>query len=101
MYLVKSGRLQVLNDKGDHVIGLLEEGAVFGELSILDIPGNKHRNRRSATIKSVGYSTLYALTKDDLWHAISEYPNQHKRLIERGFWFQKIFTKVQSSIFLN
>lgn len=81
---MKSGRLQVLNDKQNEVIALLEEGAVFGELSILDIPGNKNKNRRSASIKSIGYSTLYSLTKDDLWHAISDYPSQHQNLIEKG-----------------
>lgn len=69
MYIVKIGSLQVLNDQKDKTIGVLEEGTVFGELSILNIPENKHKNRRSATIQSIGYSTLYALTKDDLWKA--------------------------------
>jgi CRP-like cAMP-binding protein len=69
MYVIKSGLLQVLNDRKDKVLCILEEGSVFGELSILNIPENKHKNRRSATIQSIGYSTLYALTKDDLWKA--------------------------------
>jgi CRP-like cAMP-binding protein len=84
MYLVKSGHLRVLNESQSQTLCILEEGAVFGELSILNIPGNRHKNRRSASIQSVGYSTLYALTKDDLWHALCDYPQQHKSLIEKG-----------------
>lgn len=86
MYLVKNGRLQIVDDKNGRVIGVLDSGAVFGELSILDIPGNKYKNRRSATIQSIGYSTLYSLTKNDLWNAISDYPQQYQKLIEKGFF---------------
>ncbi|KAI6191683.1 Cyclic nucleotide-binding domain-containing protein [Aphelenchoides bicaudatus] len=84
MYLIKNGRLRVLNENKNQTLALLEEGAVFGELSILHIPGNLHKNKRSASIQSVGYSTLYALTKDDLWQALYDYPKEHERLIEKG-----------------
>lgn len=76
--------MRVLNEAKNQTLCMLEEGAVFGELSILNIPGNRHKNRRSASIQSVGYSTLYALTKDDLWQALYDYPHQHNRLIEQG-----------------
>lgn len=39
MYIVKKGRLQVVSDDGQKVFATLQEGAVFGELSILNIPG--------------------------------------------------------------
>ena len=57
---------------------------MFGEISILDIPGSKAGNRRSANIRSVGYSDLFTLSKDDLWEALEEYPEAKKNLLEKG-----------------
>ena len=57
---------------------------MFGELSILDIAGNKNGNRRTASIRSVGYSDLFVLSKDDLWEALREYPEAKRMLIEKG-----------------
>ena len=54
---------------------------MFGEISILDIPGSKAGNRRSANIRSVGYSDLFTLSKDDLWEALEEYPEAKKNLL--------------------
>lgn len=39
MYIVKRGTLEVVSDDGQKVFVTLKEGTVFGELSILDIPG--------------------------------------------------------------
>lgn len=39
MYIVKRGRLQVVGDDGRQVFATLQDGAVFGELSILNIAG--------------------------------------------------------------
>lgn len=39
MYIVKRGMLQVVADDGIKVFATLSEGAVFGELSILNIAG--------------------------------------------------------------
>ncbi|KAI6180982.1 Cyclic nucleotide-binding domain-containing protein [Aphelenchoides besseyi] len=69
MYIVKRGRLQVVGDDGTTVLHTLQEGAVFGELSILNISGSKQGNRRSASIRSVGYTDLFGreiLQKDNL-----------------------------------
>uniref|UniRef100_A0A915DP61 Cyclic nucleotide-binding domain-containing protein n=1 Tax=Ditylenchus dipsaci TaxID=166011 RepID=A0A915DP61_9BILA len=41
MYIVKRGMLQVVADDGGKVFATLSEGAVFGELSILNIAGSK------------------------------------------------------------
>ena len=41
-------------------------------------------NRRSANIRSVGYSDLFSLSKDDLWETLEEYPEAKKALLEKG-----------------
>jgi CRP-like cAMP-binding protein len=40
MYIVKKGRLSVVSEDGQTVFATLTDGAVFGELSILNIQGN-------------------------------------------------------------
>ena len=57
------------------------DGAVFGEVSILNIPGNKTGNRRTANVRSVGYSDLFSLSKDDLWDTLAEYPEAKQKYI--------------------
>ncbi|CAJ0608047.1 unnamed protein product [Cylicocyclus nassatus] len=84
MYIVKEGAVEVVNEDGTKVFVRLGEGTVFGELSILNIPGNKNGNRRTANVRSVGYSDLYVLSKDDLWAALREYPEAKYSLMEKG-----------------
>ncbi|CAG9534591.1 unnamed protein product [Cercopithifilaria johnstoni] len=84
MYIVKRGKLQVVADDGIKIFATLQEGAVFGELSILNIAGSKNGNRRTANVRSVGYTDLFALNKNDLWIALKEYPDARKLLIAKG-----------------
>jgi cyclic nucleotide gated channel alpha 3 len=84
MYFIKTGQLQVVSPDGNQVFATLGAGAAFGEISILDIPGNKNGNKRTANIRSLGFSNLYSLSKDDLWEALSEYPLAKKSLLEKG-----------------
>lgn len=84
MYIVKKGFLSVVGDDGKTMFATLSEGSVFGEVSILNIVGNKTGNRRTANVRSVGYSDLFVLSKDDLWKALTEYPEAKVKLIEKG-----------------
>ncbi|GIY58740.1 cyclic nucleotide-gated channel cone photoreceptor subunit alpha [Caerostris darwini] len=84
MYIVKRGKLHVVADDGKTVFATLCDGSVFGELSLLNISGVKTGNRRTANVRSVGYSDLFCLSKEDLWEVLEEYPEAQKLLIERG-----------------
>ncbi|CAH0545860.1 unnamed protein product [Brassicogethes aeneus] len=84
MYIVKRGRLQVVADDGLTVLATLGAGSVFGEVSVLDIAGNRTGNRRTANVRSLGYSDLFCLAKDDLLVALADYPEARATLTERG-----------------
>ncbi|NXH19061.1 CNGA2 protein, partial [Bucco capensis] len=84
MYIIKEGKLAVVADDGTTQYALLTAGGCFGEISILNIKGSKMGNRRTANIRSLGYSDLFCLSKEDLMEAVTEYPDAKKVLEERG-----------------
>ncbi|XP_012548956.1 cyclic nucleotide-gated cation channel subunit A isoform X2 [Bombyx mori] len=84
MYIVKRGRLQVVADDGKTVLATLSAGSVFGEVSVLEIAGNRTGNRRTANVRALGYSDLFCLAKRDLWEALGDYPDARNTLTERG-----------------
>jgi len=84
MYIVKRGRLSVVADDEKTVLATLSAGSVFGEVSVLDIAGNKTGNRRTANVRSLGYSDLFCLAKKDLWETLADYPEARHSLMERG-----------------
>jgi len=78
MYIVNRGRLQVVADNGRSVLATLRPGSYFGEISILNM-GNAG-NKRTASVRSVGYSDLFCLSKQDLWEVLKDYPTARVRL---------------------
>ncbi|XP_023408281.2 cyclic nucleotide-gated cation channel alpha-3 [Loxodonta africana] len=84
MYIIKEGKLAVVADDGLTQFVVLSDGSYFGEISILNIKGSKSGNRRTANIRSIGYSDLFCLSKDDLMEALTEYPEAKKALEEKG-----------------
>ncbi|XP_075247448.1 cyclic nucleotide-gated channel rod photoreceptor subunit alpha-like [Convolutriloba macropyga] len=84
MYIIKQGYLDVVSDSGDKVFATLKPGSYFGEISILGIEGNVNGNRRTANIRSQGFTDLFALSKTDLDQAMRDYPEAKESLIEKG-----------------
>ncbi|XP_059973313.1 cyclic nucleotide-gated cation channel alpha-3 [Mesoplodon densirostris] len=84
MYIIKEGKLAVVAEDGITQFVVLSDGSHFGEISILNIKGSKSGNRRTANIRSLGYSDLFCLSKDDLMQALTEYPEAKKALEEKG-----------------
>ncbi|XP_075053727.1 cyclic nucleotide-gated channel alpha-4 [Mixophyes fleayi] len=84
MYIIKDGKLAVVADDGVTQFAVLGEGNYFGEISIINIKGNTSGNRRTANIRSIGYSDLFCLSKEDLKDALTEYPDAKTILEDKG-----------------
>ena len=78
MYIVSRGKLQVVADNGKTILATLRPGSYFGEISILNM-GNAG-NRRTASVRSMGFSDLFCLNKKDLWDVLKDYPTARVRL---------------------
>jgi len=78
MYICTRGRLQVVDTDGKTVLATLKAGSYFGEISILNM--GTAGNRRTASVRSVGYSDLFVLSKTDMWDVLKDYPAARVRL---------------------
>ena len=68
----------MVGDNGKTVLATLKPGSYFGEISILNM--GTSGNRRTASVRSVGYSDLFRLSKKDLWDVLKEYPAARVKL---------------------
>ncbi|CAB3993309.1 cyclic nucleotide-gated cation channel alpha-3-like, partial [Paramuricea clavata] len=86
MYIINHGKVEVVvrdSSSGDPiVVASLSDGNYFGEISLLRLDGGT--NRRTADVRSVGYSELLCLSKKDLMEALKEYPEAHEILEAQG-----------------
>lgn len=84
MYIVNSGKLDVLEEENGIPLKELVHGEYFGEISVLHLGLGKSHRRRTAFIRSVGYTSLLCLTQADLFEVLNDYPKAKDILIENS-----------------
>ncbi|OWR47807.1 cyclic-nucleotide-gated cation channel [Danaus plexippus plexippus] len=70
MFIIADGILEVLSETG-RVLTTMKAGDFFGEIGILNLDG---LNKRTADVRSVGYSELFSLSREDVLAAMKDYP---------------------------
>ncbi|UYV76464.1 hypothetical protein LAZ67_14000449 [Cordylochernes scorpioides] len=80
MFIIADGILEVISESGK-VLTQMKAGDFFGEIGILNLDGF---NRRTADVRSVGYSELFSLSRDDVLSAMKDYPEAQDILQTMG-----------------
>ncbi|KXZ32866.1 cyclic nucleotide-binding protein [Leptospira santarosai] len=68
LYILSEGKVEILSKNDAEVIATLSEGQFFGEFALVT------EEPRSATVRSVGISELYTLSKEDFLRVLNLYP---------------------------
>ncbi|KAK0400126.1 hypothetical protein QR680_003368 [Steinernema hermaphroditum] len=84
MYIVKSGQLLAMSADNETVLFTIPEGCAFGELYLFDLPEHKLKNRRCTTIRSVGFTDLYVLHRDDFSNVLLDFPRTKAQLVKKA-----------------
>lgn len=84
MYIVNSGKLEVLEEENGIVLKELTHGEYFGEISVLNLGLGKSQRRRTAFVRSLGYTSLLCLTQTDLLEVLDDYPKTKDMLISKS-----------------
>ncbi|GFQ68446.1 cyclic nucleotide-gated cation channel alpha-3 [Trichonephila clavata] len=80
MFIIADGILEVISEAGK-VLTQMKAGDFFGEIGILNLDGF---NRRTADVRSVGYSELFSLSREDILAAMKDYPEAQDILQTMG-----------------
>ncbi|XP_028967121.1 uncharacterized protein LOC100897923 [Galendromus occidentalis] len=80
MFIIADGILEVISETGK-VLTQMKPGDFFGEIGILNLDGF---NRRTADVRSVGYSELFSLSREDVLSAMRDYPEAQEILRAMG-----------------
>ncbi|CAN7986252.1 unnamed protein product [Ixodes hexagonus] len=80
MFIIADGILEVISETGK-VLTQMKAGDFFGEIGILNLDGF---NRRTADVRSVGYSELFSLSREDVLSAMKDYPEAEDILQAMG-----------------
>ncbi|RZC40524.1 uncharacterized protein BDFB_003925 [Asbolus verrucosus] len=80
MFIIADGILEVISEQGK-VLTTMKAGDFFGEIGILNLDG---LNKRTADVRSVGYSELFSLSREDVLAAMKDYPEAQEILQALG-----------------
>ncbi|XP_033299793.1 uncharacterized protein LOC117205475 isoform X5 [Bombus bifarius] len=80
MFIIADGILEVISETG-RVLTTMKAGDFFGEIGILNLDG---LNKRTADVRSVGYSELFSLSREDVLAAMKDYPDAQEILQSLG-----------------
>ncbi|XP_052799171.1 uncharacterized protein LOC128230770 [Mya arenaria] len=81
MFIIADGVVEILGENGA-VLTQMSTGDFFGEIGILNIDGGI--NRRTADVRSVGYSELFVLSREDVLSALKDHPDAEQIIREYG-----------------
>ncbi|XP_021352261.1 cyclic nucleotide-gated channel rod photoreceptor subunit alpha-like isoform X6 [Mizuhopecten yessoensis] len=81
MFIIADGLVEIISETGT-ILTQMGTGDFFGEIGILNLDAGI--NRRTADVKSVGYSELFGLSREDVLEALKDHPEAETILVEYG-----------------
>jgi CRP-like cAMP-binding protein len=84
MFFMAKGHVEVLGKNGE-VLSELKEGSFFGEIALL------MESKRTASIRTKTFCSIYTLSKADLDKSLALFPEQKKSLVYQLFHFLLFF----------